>query len=135
MRLIEYDGLLLELFSICGSERYADIAQLVEQLICNQQVFGSSPNIGFSLSFAQTFLLPFSTFHKQKIAFSINRNSRFSLLKQGSFPYNTSLEPQLSWLEHSAHNRSVQGSSPCGSMTERCHSIAFFVSKKTLIKK
>ncbi len=25
---------------------YADIAQLVEQLICNQQVFGSSPNIG-----------------------------------------------------------------------------------------
>ena len=36
MRLIEYDGLLLELFPICGSERYADIAQLVEQLICNQ---------------------------------------------------------------------------------------------------
>ena len=27
---------------------YADMAQLAEQLICNQQVFGSSPNIGFS---------------------------------------------------------------------------------------
>ena len=25
---------------------YADMAQLAEQLICNQQVFGSSPNIG-----------------------------------------------------------------------------------------
>ena len=25
----------------------ADMAQLAEQLICNQQVFGSSPNIGF----------------------------------------------------------------------------------------
>ena len=26
---------------------FADMAQLAEQLICNQQVFGSSPNIGF----------------------------------------------------------------------------------------
>ena len=26
---------------------YADMAQLAEQLICNQQVFGSSPNIGY----------------------------------------------------------------------------------------
>ena len=31
---------------------YADMAQLAEQLICNQQVFGSSPNIG-SLSNAK----------------------------------------------------------------------------------
>ena len=30
-------------FAIC-----ADVAQLAEQLICNQQVFGSSPNIGIS---------------------------------------------------------------------------------------
>ena len=27
---------------------YADVAQLAEQLICNQQVIGSSPIIGFS---------------------------------------------------------------------------------------
>ena len=27
-------------------ENYADIAQLVEQLICNQPVVGSSPTIG-----------------------------------------------------------------------------------------
>ena len=27
-------------------ETYADIAQLVEQLICNQPVVGSSPTIG-----------------------------------------------------------------------------------------
>ena len=27
-------------------EKYADIAQLVEQLICNQPVVGSSPTIG-----------------------------------------------------------------------------------------
>ena len=27
----------------------ADVAQLAEQLICNQQVIGSSPIIGFSL--------------------------------------------------------------------------------------
>ena len=26
---------------------YADVAQLAEQLICNQQVIGSSPIIGF----------------------------------------------------------------------------------------
>ena len=30
-----------------GRLRFADMAQLAEQLICNQQVFGSSPNIGF----------------------------------------------------------------------------------------
>ena len=28
---------------------YADVAQLAEQLICNQQVEGSSPPIGLSL--------------------------------------------------------------------------------------
>ena len=28
---------------------YADVAQLAEQLICNQQVIGSSPIIGFSM--------------------------------------------------------------------------------------
>ena len=28
---------------------YADVAQLAEQLICNQQVIGSSPIIGFLL--------------------------------------------------------------------------------------
>ena len=28
---------------------YADVAQLAEQLICNQQVIGSSPIIGFTL--------------------------------------------------------------------------------------
>ena len=28
-------------------KRHADVAQLAEQLICNQQVIGSSPIIGF----------------------------------------------------------------------------------------
>ena len=28
---------------------YADVAQLAEQLICNQQVIGSSPIIGFKV--------------------------------------------------------------------------------------
>ena len=32
-------------------EKYADVAQLAEQLICNQQVIGSSPIIGFSHNF------------------------------------------------------------------------------------
>ena len=31
------------------SFEYADVAQLAEQLICNQQVIGSSPIIGFTL--------------------------------------------------------------------------------------
>ena len=30
---------------------YADVAQLAEQLICNQQVIGSSPIIGFSIQY------------------------------------------------------------------------------------
>ena len=29
----------------------ADVAQLAEQLICNQQVIGSSPIIGFAVSY------------------------------------------------------------------------------------
>ena len=32
------------------STRYADVAQLAEQLICNQQVIGSSPIIGLVLT-------------------------------------------------------------------------------------
>ena len=32
---------------LCGKNKYADVAQLAEQLICNQQVIGSSPIIGF----------------------------------------------------------------------------------------
>ena len=31
---------------------YADVAQLAEQLICNQQVIGSSPIIGFIWTFS-----------------------------------------------------------------------------------
>ncbi len=31
---------------IIGSMEHADVAQLAEQLICNQQVIGSSPIIG-----------------------------------------------------------------------------------------
>ena len=32
---------------IVAQRKYADVAQLAEQLICNQQVIGSSPIIGF----------------------------------------------------------------------------------------
>ena len=34
-------------FEPCRPHSYADVAQLAEQLICNQQVIGSSPIIGF----------------------------------------------------------------------------------------
>ena len=34
-----------------GRKRYADVAQLAEQLICNQQVIGSSPIIGLKSFF------------------------------------------------------------------------------------
>ena len=40
---------------------YADVAQLAEQLICNQQVIGSSPIIGFS------FYKTLQVFQKDKI--------------------------------------------------------------------
>ena len=33
-------------FEPCRSHLYADVAQLAEQLICNQQVTGSSPVVG-----------------------------------------------------------------------------------------
>ena len=34
---------------IQSAEHYADVAQLAEQLICNQQVIGSSPIIGLNV--------------------------------------------------------------------------------------
>ena len=34
-------------FEPCRSHLFADVAQLAEQLICNQQVTGSSPVVGF----------------------------------------------------------------------------------------
>ena len=34
---------------------YADVAQLAEQLICNQQVIGSSPIIGLTIRFSHKF--------------------------------------------------------------------------------
>ena len=34
-----------------AGKSHADVAQLAEQLICNQQVIGSSPIIGFSHNF------------------------------------------------------------------------------------
>ena len=34
---------------------HADVAQLAEQLICNQQVIGSSPIIGFIIIILQDF--------------------------------------------------------------------------------
>ena len=37
------------IFSLVDRETPADVAQLAEQLICNQQVIGSSPIIGFVL--------------------------------------------------------------------------------------
>ncbi len=37
-----------------GAFFYADMAQLAEQLICNQQVNGSSPFIGFFINMNST---------------------------------------------------------------------------------
>ena len=44
------EGFRLSVFGFEGTDCifiYADVAQLAEQLICNQQVNGSSPLIGF----------------------------------------------------------------------------------------
>ena len=38
------------LYDILSFANFADIAQLVEQLICNQQVAGSSPIVGSNFS-------------------------------------------------------------------------------------
>ena len=47
------------------SMSYADVAQLAEQLTCNQQVIGSSPIIGFFLACQQE--RNETEAHKQKI--------------------------------------------------------------------
>ena len=42
-------------YKSAAKRQYADMAQLAEQLICNQQVIGSSPIIGFSLKFVRVY--------------------------------------------------------------------------------
>ena len=39
------------------STSYADVAQLAEQLTCNQQVIGSSPIIGFFLMYDKMYMI------------------------------------------------------------------------------
>ena len=39
----------VDLYHLLLKIKYADVAQLAEQLICNQQVIGSSPIIGFGM--------------------------------------------------------------------------------------
>ena len=46
----------------------ADVAQLAEQLICNQQVIGSSPIIGFKLNIAWWSSLEARRAHNPKVA-------------------------------------------------------------------
>ena len=49
---------------------YADVAQLAEQLICNQQVIGSSPIIGFSQFILR---IKMSQFHIERFKWADSR--------------------------------------------------------------
>ena len=78
----------------------ADVAQLAEQLICNQQVIGSSPIIGFldlQLSWLE------QPAHNRSVLGSSPRRSIKS---------NISLAQWLSWLERRPVTAEVTGSSP-----------------------
>ncbi len=44
--MVSYFLLVFVIFVVFSFLFYADVAQLAEQLICNQQVIGSSPIIG-----------------------------------------------------------------------------------------
>ena len=59
------DNILLVL-----STSYADVAQLAEQLICNQQVIGSSPIIGFSQFILR---IKMSQFHIERFKWADSR--------------------------------------------------------------
>ena len=52
------------------SHWYADVAQLAEQLICNQQVIGSSPIIGFSQFILR---IKMSQFHIERFKWADSR--------------------------------------------------------------
>ena len=45
----DFDLAAQKFIGISLDKAFADVAQLAEQLICNQQVIGSSPIIGFVL--------------------------------------------------------------------------------------
>ena len=49
---IPLESLAIHITELIVVSRYADVAQLAEQLICNQQVIGSSPIIGFIWTFS-----------------------------------------------------------------------------------
>ena len=48
----DFDLAAQKFIGIYLDKAFADVAQLAEQLICNQQVIGSSPIIGFIWTFS-----------------------------------------------------------------------------------
>ena len=54
---------LIEFLIVWYITKYADVAQLAEQLICNQQVIGSSPIIGLETTVKTVVFLLFDAEH------------------------------------------------------------------------
>ncbi len=81
----------------------ADMAQLAEQLICNQQVFGSSPNIGYY------FLEGFPSGQRGQ---TVNLLRNASVVRIHLLPLEFGVLAQLG--EHLPYKQRVTGSSPVG---------------------
>ena len=81
---------------------YADVAQLAEQLICNQQVIGSSPIIGFIWTFKAQWL---SWLERRPVTAEVAGSSPAWVVSNG-------ILAQLG--EHLPYKQRVTGSSPVG---------------------
>ena len=85
------------------------MAQLAEQLICNQQVTGSSPVIGFDLKYGWVPEWPKGADCKSVVDDFEGSNPSPSI---GEIQIKYSIAGWSSLEARRAHNRSVQGSSP-----------------------
>ena len=90
-----------------GIKSNADVAQLAEQLICNQQVIGSSPIIGSCPSILDSIYM--GEFPSGQRGQTVNLLAMPSVVRIHSLPYDagwSSLEARR------AHNPKVIGSNP-----------------------
>ena len=98
-------------FEPCRSHIPADVAQLAEQLICNQQVIGSSPIIGFVKSLT-CHVFHMGGFPSGQRGQTVNLLHLASVVRIHLHPFKLNIAGWSSLEARRAHNPKVIGSNP-----------------------
>ena len=98
---------------------YADVAQLAEQLICNQQVIGSSPIIGLQDSGSSELNNFMDGFPSGQRGQTVNLLQIASVVRIHLHPFKLNIAGWSSLEARRAHNPKVIGSNPIPATTKK----------------